>query len=195
MNKYRHMKKRVNNFSKDTSAGEQLTSLYDNYYKALVGYSMQIVVNEDVAKDIVQSIFQVVCERQADIDMRNEPMVKSYLYNSVRNKSINSLRRKKTEEKYINSLKLQYEEFSVSNGEENFFTEEIFRLLFKKIDALPLRQREVFLLCMEGKTYKEIGEALQISTETVKTQKHKAVSRLKEELGKMSFLLFLLAAN
>ena len=184
------------NTVQNLSLGEKLTMLYDNYYRALVGYSMQIVADEDVAKDIVQSIFQVLCERQLDIDIDNELRVKSYLYNSVRNKSINTLRHKNIEEKYIRSEQLRYEEFCINrNGEEEFFTEEIFRLLFKKIDELPQRQREVFLLCMEGKSYKEIGNALQISTETVKSQKHKAIYRLKEELGELSFLLFLLMQN
>ncbi len=175
-------------------ASEQLARLYDDYYRALVGYAMQIVVDEDVAKDVVQTIFQRVWEKRIDID--NEVKVKAYLYNGVRNMAINSLRRKDTEARYADYVIQQYEPFHIGeNGEEDFFSEEIYRLLFQKIDALPSRQREVFLMCMEGKSYMEIGEALQISKDTVKSQKHKAVSRLKKELGQLAFLLVLLLPN
>ena len=181
------------NHSKDADrlADHQLTRLYDDYYRALVGYAMQIVGNEDTARDIVQNIFQKVWERQVDMD--TEAKIKAYLYNGVRNIALNTVRRKTAEVHYAEHIIRQYEEFYINpNGEEEFFTEEIYRLLFKKIDALSPRQREVFLLCMEGKTYKEISAALHISTETVKTQKQKAISRLKTELGELSFLLFFL---
>lgn len=172
----------------------QLTRLYDNYYRVLVGYGMQIVTDEDAAKDIVQTIFQRIWERQIDID--NEVKVKAYLYNGVRNMAINYLRRKGTEARYVDYVTKQHEEFRINDaGEEDFFTEEIYRLLFEKIDQLPTRQREVFLMCMEGKSYKEIGDALQISADTVKSQKHKAILRLKDELGELSFILFLLIPN
>ena len=176
------------------NAGEQLSRLYDNYYRALVGYAMQIVADEDAAKDVVQTIFQRMWEKQIDTD--NEVKVKAYLYNGVRNLAINSLRRKGTEARYADYVVQRHEEFHISDaGEEEFFTEEIYRLLFQKIDELPARQREVFLMCMEGKSYKEIGDALQISANTVKSQKHKAILRLKDELGELSFFLFLLITS
>ncbi|MBR5350059.1 MAG: RNA polymerase sigma-70 factor [Prevotella sp.] len=173
---------------------ERMTRLYDDYYKALVGYSMQIVDDLDVAKDIVQTLFQKIWELH--IDVHNELKVKAYLYNGVRNMSLNSLRHKNTEDQYVREQSLRYEKYVVNaDGDEEFFTEEVFRLLFKKIDELPTRQREVFLLCMEGKSYKEIGKALNIGTETVKTQKKKAILKLKKELGELSFLILLLLPN
>lgn len=183
------MREKTSSINTIDNASDKMSRLYDSYYRALVGYSVQFVEDKDTAKDIVQSIFQKIMERH--IDMDNELRVKAYLYNSVRNMSLNNLRRKSAEIQYVKDQTLYYEQYGVNDeGEEEFFTEEIFRLLFKKIDELPSRQREVFVLSMEGKTYKEIGEALRISTETVKTQKQKAIKRLKKELGEMSFLLF-----
>ena len=73
-----------------------------------------------------------------------------------------------------------------------FNKEEIYRQLFLAIDKLPPRQREVFLLCMEGKKNKEIAELLQISAETVKMQKRRAISRLREQLAPMALALLYL---
>lgn len=168
-----------------------LTKLYDDYYKVLVGYSMQITENREEAEDIVQSVFGKIWEQP--LAVRDLSNLKAYLYNSVRNKSINSIRRRKVESAYIQYVADRYQEYkAVGNEDGAFFSEEVYRELFRKIDQLPDRQRQVFLLCMEGKSYKEIGEALQISTETVKVQKRKAIGKLKEALGGKSFILILL---
>ncbi len=66
-----------------------------------------------------------------------------------------------------------------------FNKEEIYRQLFAAIDELPPRQKEVFLLCMEGKKNREIAEQLDISAETVKVQKRRAIARLRDKLSPM----------
>ncbi|MEO4994211.1 RNA polymerase sigma factor, partial [Bacteroides xylanisolvens] len=76
----------------------------------------------------------------------------------------------------------------------------VFRLLFKQIDKLPERCREIFLLHLEGNDNETIAKKLSLSIETVKTQKKRAMKtlrdNLKEELPKKYpdisfFLLFL----
>ena len=52
------------------------------------------------------------------------------------------------------------------------------------IDQMPPRQREVFLMAMEGKKNKEISEALGIAIETVRTNKKRAMAFLKKNLDK-----------
>ena len=59
--------------------------------------------------------------------------------------------------------------------EEDTNEEEVYRLLFRAIDKLPTRCREIFLLHMDGKKNEEIATALGISIETVKTQKKRAI--------------------
>lgn len=168
-----------------------VTRLYDEYYKVLVGYSLQITESREESEDIVQSVFGKIWEQP--LAVREMTSLKAYLYNSVRNKSINSLRRRKVESAYIQYVVDRYQEYkAVGNEDGAFFSEEVYKELYRKIDQLPYRQRQVFLLCMEGKSYKEIGEALQISRETVKVQKRKAIVKLKEALGDKSFILFLL---
>ena len=80
----------------------------------------------------------------------------------------------------------------VDDMSDVFNKEEIYRQLFLAIDKLPPRQREVFLLCMEGKKNKEIAEQLQISAETVKMQKRRAIGRLREQLAPMALALLYL---
>ena len=74
------------------------------------------------------------------------------------------------------------------------------RQLFKQIDLLPERCREIFLLHLEGYDNDAIAKKLSLSIETVKTQKKRAMktlrNNLKEKLQKKYpdtsfFILFL----
>lgn len=73
--------------------------------------------------------------------------------------------------------------------EEDTNEEEVYRLLFRAIDKLPARCREIFLLHMDGKKNEEIATVLGISIETVKTQKKRAIQSIKEQMGTCYFLL------
>ena len=74
-----------------------------------------------------------------------------------------------------------------STEEEDTNEEEVYRLLFRAIDKLPTRCREIFLLHMDGKKNEEIATALGISIETVKTQKKRAIQSIKEQMGTCYF--------
>jgi RNA polymerase sigma-70 factor (ECF subfamily) len=53
----------------------------------------------------------------------------------------------------------------------------------RAIDALPARYREVLALReLEGMSYNEVAEVLQVSIGTVESRLHRARTRLKREL-------------
>ena len=168
-----------------------LEQLYNNYYRALVNYSMQITGDMQVSQDLVQDVFTKIIEMSVDMD--NDVKIKTYLYNSVRNHSLNHLRRKGTERNYVDYLSKQHEEMPETDLDNDvFFKEEIYRMMFKIIDEMPERQREVFLLCLEGKKCREIADALSMSVGTVKVHRHRSLTKLKEELGDKGLLIILL---
>ena len=159
--------------------------LYDRYYRALVSYGCQFVENE-VAEDIVQELFSVLWERRPLFNSVSQ--FSTYLYNTVHNSSLNHLRHQTVRNNYRQSIIDNLQEFMLVDDTSDIFNkEEIYRQLFAAIDELPPRQREVFLLCMEGKKNKEIAEQLDISAETVKVQKRRAIAQLR---GKFSPMLF-----
>ena len=58
---------------------------------------------------------------------------------------------------------------------------------------MPPRQREVFLMVMEGKKNREIAQALDMAGETVRTNKKRAMAFLKKKLDNETLaLLFVL---
>ena len=166
--------------------------LYKNFFKALVVYALQIVEETKAAEDIVQELFSNIWEKKTQFS--SIIYLRAFLYNAVRNASLDYLKHKNVEDNYLQELGESHQLYKINDdGEENFFSEEVYRQLFQTIDSLPQRCREIFLMYMNGKKNLEIAEALHISLETVKTQKKRAMATLREKLheGDLALILFL----
>ncbi len=153
-------------------------TLYEEYYRVLVMYAINFVGRQQVAEDIVQELFVTIWKKQ--ITFLSFTSLRVYLYNAVRNASFDYLKHQNVEKSYIVSLQESYHEV---NESQDLQEEEIRRLLYWEIDNLPPKMREIFLLYMEGKKNEEIAKLLNVSLETVKTQKKRAVKQIKSKLG------------
>lgn len=162
--------------------------LYKQYYKALVGYAIQIVGEKEVAEDVVAELFSGIIERRRTF--LSMISLKVYLFNSVRNASLDYLRHKDVEQEYIEKMAGEFCEYpSIGSVDDEAFDEEVYRQLFLIIDTLPDRCREIFLMHMDGKKNAEIADILQLSLETVKTQKRRAMAYLRKKLDGKTVLL------
>jgi len=162
--------------------------LYKSYYKGLVCYAMRLIELSEPAEDIVQELFSNIWAKK--MVFQSLVSFKTYLYNSVRNASLDYLKHKNIEGSYLQKMLETHPVYRTGEeDEEGFFSEEVYRQLFETIDALPERCREVFLMYMEGKKNEEVATALHVSIETVKTQKKRAMSILRKKLGSYQFLL------
>ncbi len=173
---------------------EIFESLFSDYYGALVCYATKYIKREDIAEDLVQDLFVSLWEGHRVFP--SQAALRSFLYVSLKNAALDYLKHLNVENHYI-------EEALAANtflSENSFQKEEIFRLLFKQIDLLPERCREIFLLHLEGFDNETIAKKLSLSIETVKTQKKRAMktlrNKLKDELPKKHldisfFILFL----
>ena len=168
--------------------------LFSDYYGILVCYAQKYTKREDIAEDIIQDVFASLWEENRIFP--SQANFRSFLYISIRNAAFDYLRHQNVESRYI-------EEALTANrflSDDSFQKEEVFRLLFKQIDLLPERCREIFLLHLEGYDNDAIAKKLSLSIETVKTQKKRAMktlrNNLKEKLQKKYpdtsfFILFL----
>ena len=168
--------------------------LFSDYYGILVCYAQKYTKREDIAEDIVQDVFASLWEENRIFP--SQANFRSFFYISIRNAAFDYLRHQNVESRYI-------EEALTANrflSDDSFQKEEVFRLLFKQIDLLPERCREIFLLHLEGYDNDAIAKKLSLSIETVKTQKKRAMktlrNNLKEKLQKKYpdtsfFILFL----
>ena len=153
-------------------------------YLPLGMYALRIVDDADISEDMVQQAFLNTWERlEGGLEISN---FKAFMYRSVRNECLS----------YLSSLKEEVgEEFIPEAGEEEIDTSFRDARIWKAIDELPEKCREIFLMSKrDGYSNEEIADELGISIKTVKNQMTKAFSRLREALSsghKPFFLPFL----
>lgn len=77
--------------------------------------------------------------------------------------------------------------------DDKILEEEVYAILIEQLNQLPEGCKEIFeLSVIEGLKYKEIASRLNISVNTVKSQRTRAIKLLKEKLKNHPFILFLL---
>ena len=162
----------------------EFEAYFRRLYLPLGMYALRIVDDADVAEDMVQDAFLNTWERlEGGLEISN---FKAFMYRSVRNECLS----------YLSSLKEKVgEEFIPEAGEEEIDTSFRDARIWKAIDELPEKCRDIFLMSKrDGYSNEEIADELGISIKTVKNQMTKAFSRLREALNsghKPFFLPFL----
>ena len=131
----------------------------------------------DMAEDITQESFVKLWLNCATVVMES---VMGYLYTIANRLFIDQTRSQKVR------LKFEKEPIKTSNTEDPYHqlrTEEFREALETTISDLPDGQREVFLLNrIDGHTYKEIAEMLQISSTAVEKRMAKALAKLRDRI-------------
>lgn len=169
---------------------EQFKQLYGRYYKVMMLYALKMTVDRDAAEDLVQSVFLALWENRATF--HDEASVHSYLYLTIRRRIIDQARHAKVEGKYRNYVLKGADDMLTAEEDEEVFTNEVYRRLFDAINELPPRQRELFLLYMQGKKNAEIAQVMNITEETIRVQKKRALKTLRKKMGDAGDLFLLL---
>lgn len=161
--------------------------LYDNCYETLIVYSVRLIHDRNSAEDIVQSVFVTLWERRDSF--YTVGAARSFLFVSVRNRSIDFLQHKSVEGRYAKHVFASNELTENPDEDADVFTAEVYARLFKAIDELSQRQREIFILMMNGHKNRDIAKALGIAEDTVRVQKRRAMKSLRLKLGEAEMVL------
>ena len=161
--------------------------LFDEYYVPLCLFAERYLRNPEDAADTVQDAFVKLWQRRKDF--KNQYAVKSFLYITIRNASLNRLQHLKVGEKYNSRL--------TASRSEGFFhdhviEQECFRVLRDAIHKLPDQTRRVMLLALDGESNHSIAVTLGIAEGTVHTHKKIAYRRLRESLKDYPLFLYML---
>lgn len=154
--------------------------LFHYYYSGLVVFVFRLVEDMDLAEDIVQDFFFRLWLNHKELVIRQS--VKSYFFSSVKNKSLDVLKRKKI------GVKVEKEVAYIRSGawkeEQNFLVQaELEERIREAIDKLPEKCRKVFLMNrFEGIKPAEIAKRENISVRTVEGHIGKAIRILRTEL-------------
>jgi len=154
---------------------------FDRYFERLYHYAYTIVKENGEAKDIVQAAFIKLWERRNEVNMNTS--TKTYLYTSVYNLSLNTIRNRKTREEHHQQMIPPGFTSWLNTTEQK----EMRIRINRAIEDLPERCRQVFYKSrFEGKKYAEIAAELDISVKTVEGQMGKALKILRETLSDLA---------
>ena len=153
----------------------RISGLYHRFFRPLMSFASHYLGTEYayLAEDVVQeSIFQTYLKKDR---IENPSSLKAYLYHSVRNTSLNILRKKNAQLNYLKNF-----EESDTDITHKIIEEETFRILMETISALRPEQREMLNMSyFEGLKNAEIAQRLGISESAVKKRKAKLIQELR----------------
>ena len=86
----------LNHFSQELQRGNKqlFNQLFTDYYVNLCRFAYTYVKNNDISEEIVQEVFIALWEQRAAFSINTS--VRSFLYTSVKNRSLNHIRNSKT---------------------------------------------------------------------------------------------------
>lgn len=157
-------------------------SLFLDTYESLCEYSASILTSKELAEHAVQDVFESLWQLRKNLDP--DMKVKPYLFQSVRNRSLDIVMKEGLKQKYQKEVLAMYNENlnSSINDETN---STLIRRVHEEIQNLPEKNREVYLLHRrDGLTYVEIAEVLGLSVKAVEARMSKALKILRMRLDK-----------
>lgn len=150
--------------------------IFCQYYKTLVSFAMRYGLEQMEAEDVVIEVIHHIWEIRGEV--KSPAALHSLFFTAVRNRALNVNRNLKNREKILYDHPAMEED----EGADFLMEEEITRLLDEAVAALPPQCRQVVLLLMTGKSIADIAEEMDISVNTVKTYKLRAIELLKVAL-------------
>lgn len=164
---------------------------FEQFFKAnqppLVAYANKFLDDWEASRDIVQEVFLSLWENKDKANITTS--LRSYLFTSVRNQCVNTIKHKIVVQKHSDNALAQLRELEMSyyalesDTHSKLYETEIGKKIEETINDLPEQCRITFELSrFEGLKSQEIAKKMEVSVRTVETQIYRALKVLKESL-------------
>ncbi len=158
---------------------EAFEELFHAFYPRLCAFAASYVESYDVARDVGQDVFLKIWQHREQWTLHTS--LKSYLYQTVRNQSLNQRRgeqRRAEREQTVGATQ------PAPAAEDEYSRKELEAAIWAAIDQLPPRRRRAFVLHRQhGLTYKEVAQVMGTQPKTVENQIGRALKFLREALS------------
>ncbi|SHF12434.1 RNA polymerase sigma factor [Pedobacter caeni] len=152
-------------------------SLFESCHYKLYQFCYRFTNDRDTAEDIVQNIFIHIWNNRAKLN--EQTPVEAILFKTAKQEISNWYRSLKNQEERIEDDAMIAEE---EDTEDPHLAELQKDYLYKLLDKLPDRRREIFMLHrFDGLTCQEIAQHLEISKSAVENQIGLALAYLREQ--------------
>jgi RNA polymerase sigma-70 factor (ECF subfamily) len=151
--------------------------IYDTHFDDLRRYLIYRSGDQDLSGDIAQNVFMKVWTKKIEIASGN---IKSLLFKMATDEFISHIRRKKVEKEYTESIDLRL--IREPDNNDDLLEKKV--LFQKALNQLPEKQKTALLMNkMQGLTYKEIAEVLNLSQKAIERRIGLALKALKQNLN------------
>jgi len=170
-------------------AGEEaaFTVLYRRWQGGIYRFALRLSKSPSIAEDVTQEAFLALLDADSRFDPARGSLA-SYLYGIARNHVL----RRMSKERLFSPIEEEVGDSDMGMALEMSLTPDPLRdlthrerlaSLYRAIDALPLRYREVVLLCeLEELGYAETAQALGCPEGTIRSRLHRARALLLKKL-------------
>ena len=163
-----------------TGSEPAFRELFNRYGGKVFRYVMRFVPTEPVAEELMQDVFMKVWNYRENLDAAQS--FNNFLFRITKNHILNYLRDTQRDVALNKEYRLSLSSFH-NAVEESLIHEEYIELANKAIALLPDKRRSIFIMSrLEGKSYEQIAQALDISKDTVRLQMIKSIKSIREYL-------------
>ena len=169
-----------------------LNYIFKRHYKPLCYFAWQLTGNKPEAEDIAGEVFIKLWRRHNDFNSLQN--IKAFLYIATRNACFDYL-------KHVQRKNASHEElFYLAENSEEFIQSrmakaEVLQAILYEVETLPPVRRQIFkMIYLEYLSTNEIAQQLNITADTVRVQKARALNSLRTQVlkkGLMSLTLLL----
>lgn len=163
---------------------QAFNELFDRYGKRLYHFSIGYLKSVEDAEEIVQEVFLKIWDNR--IELSAQKSLESYLFTIARNGILNTIRKSKSEQVYLNYVKINSVKNVLLDEELNF--NELEKAYNNVIELLSPRRKEIYSLSKEHSfSNTEIAMKMNISVKTVENQMTSALSEIRKNLRSLGF--------
>lgn len=164
-------------------------ALYKQHYRKLYALAYYYLERHEIAEEMVHDVFINIWNKAPQLVIKQS--VKSYLYRSVVNASLNFLKKEKTEAQNQD----KYSQLVAENSNEEYEDKEsLLNRLENVLEMLPPQCKKVMLMSrFEKMKQQDIADQLNISVKTVKNHLTYGFAKMRGALadGKKIAILFI----
>ncbi|GGH30475.1 RNA polymerase sigma-70 factor [Sphingobacterium alkalisoli] len=166
---------------------EAFATIYDRYWKILLGLAYKHTHDKMVAEEIVQEVFVSLWRRRTEVKIDT---ISSYLATAVKFATFKQIQRTRRQQEIRDAvLPVDTRQLDEEYIDARFLQEFIDGL----VEKLPEKCQLIFRLSREEhKTNKEISSELNVTEKAVEAQITRALKTLRVNLRKVGFSLFFL---
>jgi RNA polymerase sigma-70 factor (family 1) len=165
------------------------SQIFKKYWYQLYAAAYAKLQSHEVAEEIVQDLLVTLWEKRNVLLITN---LSHYLHTSLKNKCIDLIRKKITQEKYFAHCKASFS--SVHTNEED--AAELTTVIEKGISVLPEKTRDIFILNrIEGLPNSEIAKRHNLTEKSVEYHITKSIKQLRQYIREYLLTLTAIVSN